>query len=33
MGVETLGEAWSLSWEIHVRCLYDGREGLKHKRA
>ena len=32
MAVETLGEAWSLSWKIHVRCLYDGREGMKHKR-
>lgn len=31
MGIETLGEAWNLSWEIYVRCLYDGREGLKHK--
>jgi len=33
MGIETLGEAWNLSWEIHVRCLHDGREGMKHKRA
>ena len=33
MAVETLGEAWSLSWKMHIRCLYDGREGLKHKRA
>jgi hypothetical protein len=33
MGVETLGESWNLSWEIYVRCLYDGREGMKHKRA
>jgi hypothetical protein len=32
MGVETLGEAWNLSWQIHIRCLDDGREGLKHKR-
>ena len=32
MAVETLGEAWNLSWQIYVRCLYDGREGLKHKR-
>ena len=30
--VETLGEAWSLSWRVFVRCLDDGREGLKHKR-
>ena len=33
MSVETLGEAWSLSWQIYVRCLYDGREGMKHRRA
>ena len=33
MGIETLGEAWNLSWEIHVRCLDDGREGMKNKRA
>jgi len=32
MGIETLGEAWNLSWQIHIRCLDDGREGLKHKR-
>lgn len=32
MPVETLGDAWSLSWRIHIRCLYDGREGLKHTR-
>jgi hypothetical protein len=32
MGVETLGEAFNLSWRIHMRCLDDGREGLKHKR-
>jgi hypothetical protein len=32
MSVETLGEAWGLSWKIHIRCLYDGREGMKHKR-
>lgn len=31
MPVETLGEAWNLSWEIHVRCLDDGRDGMKHK--
>ena len=30
--VETLGEALDLSWRIHMRCLDDGREGLKHKR-
>jgi hypothetical protein len=33
MSVESLGEAWNLSWQIHVRCLHDGREGMKHKRA
>ena len=27
-----MGEAWSLSWRVNIRCLYDGREGLKHKR-
>jgi hypothetical protein len=32
MGIETLGEAWSLGWRIYVRCLDDGMEGLKHKR-
>ena len=25
-----MGDAYSLSWR--VRCLHDGREGLKHKR-
>jgi hypothetical protein len=30
--VESLGDAWNLSWEIHVRCLYDGREGMKHRQ-
>jgi hypothetical protein len=33
MSVETLGEAWSFGWKIHIRCLYDGREGMKHKRS
>jgi hypothetical protein len=33
MGIETVGEAWSLSWQVHMRCLHDGREGMKHKRA
>jgi hypothetical protein len=23
----------NLSWTIHMRCLHDGREGLKHRRA
>jgi len=30
--IETLGEAMSYGWRVHVRCLDDGREGLKHKR-
>ncbi len=33
MPVETLGEAWNLSWKIHIRCLYDGQDGLKRNRA
>lgn len=32
MPVETLGEALDLSWTVHMRCLHDGREGLKHRR-
>jgi len=32
MGIETIGEAWNFSWSLHMRCLDDGREGLKHKR-
>jgi hypothetical protein len=32
MSVETLGEAWNHSWQLHMRCLDDGREGLKHRR-
>jgi hypothetical protein len=31
MGIETLGEAWNLSWSVDIRCLDDGRRGLKHK--
>jgi hypothetical protein len=30
--IVTLGQAWNLSWRIHVRCLDDAREGLKHKK-
>ena len=26
------GLAWNLSWHMHMRCLDDGMEGLKHKR-
>jgi len=33
VSVETLGEAWNLSWSLTMRCLHDGLEGLKHKRA
>ena len=32
MAVETLGDAWNFSWTLHMRCLDEGREGLKHKR-
>ena len=32
MGIETLGEAWNFSWGVNIRCLDDGREGLKRKR-
>jgi hypothetical protein len=33
MGVETLGEAWNLSWRLHMRCLHDGSEGMKRHRS
>ena len=32
MPVETLGEALNLSWSVHMRCLDDGREGMKRRR-
>ena len=32
MAVESLGEALNLSWRVHMRCLDDGREGMKHRR-
>jgi hypothetical protein len=32
MSIETLGEAWSLSWTIHMRCLDNGMRGMKHGR-
>jgi len=32
LAIETLGEAWNCSWRIHMRCLDDGRRGLKHGR-
>jgi hypothetical protein len=31
MLVEALGEAFDLSWSVHMRCLHDGKEGLKHR--
>ena len=30
--VETLGDAYAMSWGVRIPCLWDGREGLKHKR-
>ena len=30
--VETLGDAYSHSWKVEMRCLDDGMRGLKHKR-
>ena len=30
--VETLGEALNHGWRVHMRCLDNGMEGLKHKR-
>lgn len=32
MAIETLGEAWNLSWRIHMRCLDDGMVGLIRRR-
>jgi DNA-directed RNA polymerase subunit RPC12/RpoP len=32
VGTETLGQAWNLGWQIRIRCLDGGREGLKHRR-
>ena len=29
--VETLGEALNHGWRVHMRCLDNGMEGLKHK--
>ena len=31
MGIETIGDAWNLSWQVHIRCLDDGREGLNYR--
>ena len=30
--VETLGEALNHGWRVHMRCLDNGMEGVKHKR-
>jgi hypothetical protein len=32
MLVETLGEAWSLGWRVHMRCAKPTREGMKSVR-
>lgn len=32
MSVETLGEAYTLGWRVHMRCAHDGREGMKSRR-
>jgi hypothetical protein len=34
MAVESLGEAYSLSWRVHMRCVQGPRDGpMKRKRA
>lgn len=30
--IESLGEALNYGWRVHMRCLRDGQEGLKHRR-
>jgi hypothetical protein len=32
MAVETLGEAWSLGWRIHVKCASGHGDGMKRLR-
>lgn len=32
MGVETIGEAYSASWRVKVRCAWGPREGMKRVR-
>ena len=32
MGVETIGEAWSLSWRVYARCAFGKRDGMKSIR-
>jgi len=32
MAVETLGEAFSLSWRLTVRCAHGPHDGMKRKR-
>lgn len=29
MAVETIGEAWNLSWRVHMRCGQGKRAGMK----
>jgi DNA-directed RNA polymerase subunit RPC12/RpoP len=33
MGIETIGEAWSLGWTLTMRCTWGKREGMKSIRA
>jgi hypothetical protein len=32
MAVETIGEAYSLSWRLNVRCAWGPRDGMKRVR-
>jgi hypothetical protein len=32
MLVETLGDAWTLGWRVHMRCAKPTREGMKSVR-
>jgi hypothetical protein len=32
MAVETIGEAWNLSWRIYMRCAAERGEGMKRHR-
>lgn len=31
-GIETIGEAWSLGWRVHMRCAWGKRDGMKSVR-
>jgi hypothetical protein len=31
MGVETIGEAWSLGWGVKIRCVYSREDGVHSK--